>query len=553
MITLRPYQQQAVDAVYAYLREKDGNPLVVSPTGSGKSCLIAQIATDAVQRWDGRVLVLAHVQELLEQNADKIRRMAQDLNVGIYSAGLGIRDTLSNVICGGIQSCYRRAHEFGHFDLVIVDEAHCVPPDGEGMYRTLLASLKRTNPHLRLIGLTATPFRMSSGHLCGPESLFSEVCFEISVKELIAQGYLCPLITKAGIARVDTSGLHVRGGEYIAGEVEKLMDDHALIEAACKEIVEYTKERQSCLIFASGVQHGTHVAEMLKSLGQKVSTIFGDTLDFIREQTIADFRAGRLKYLVNVNVLTTGFDAPNIDCVAMLRPTLSPGLFYQCCGRGFRLHPNKQNCLVLDFGGNALRHGPVDALRIKVKSDSDGENAKAPAKECPECHTVMPAGCTQCPGCGYQFERSQTKHEATASDEGILSGQATNRKYRVLSVRYSVHIKRNAPPDAPRTMRVEYQIGYNAFRSEWICIEHSGYARLKAEKWWSRRSGEPVPSRVEEAVDLAEAGALTAPKAITVRHIAGEQYDRIVGYEFDQTSAPVSEPEYVPACDDIPF
>lgn len=548
---LRPYQQAAVDAAYAYLREHGDNPCIVLPTAAGKTHVISTICKDAVSKWNGRVLILAHVKELLEQAADKLQAVCPDVQIGIYSAGLGSRDTLAPVIIAGIQSAYRRVHEFGHFDFAIVDEAHLIPSDGDGMYRTLLTSLKKTNPALRIIGLTATPFRLTSGPICAPENILNAICYEISVRELIVQGYLCPLVTKAGVAKADTDGLHVRGGEYIAGEVESLMDDDSLIDAACREIIAHTQDRKSCLIFASGVQHGTHVAGKLESLGQRVATIFGDTLDFIREQTIADFKAGRLKYLVNVNVLTTGFDAPNIDCVAMLRPTLSPGLWYQTVGRGFRLHPDKQNCLILDFGGNALRHGPVDALRIKA-AGMPGES-EAPAKECPQCHSVIAAGYAACPDCGYEFPRNRTKHEASATDEGVLSGQVTDRQYRVLSVRYYIHYKKNAPPDAPRTMRVEYQIGFNAYRSEWICLEHSGFARQKAERWWARRSTVPVPATADEAVDLADGGALLSPTTITVRHVTGEQYDRIIAYEFDQTPPSSPDPDYVPAMGEVPF
>ena len=159
---LRPYQQEAVEAVYCHLRDRDDNPVVVCPTGSGKSVLIAQIANDAVARWNGRVLVLAHVQELLEQNADKIRRLCPDVKVGIYSAGLKKRDTEPPIICAGNQSVYRRACELDAFDLVIVDEAHLITTEGDGMYRQFLADAKMINPDLRMIGMTATPFRLKS-------------------------------------------------------------------------------------------------------------------------------------------------------------------------------------------------------------------------------------------------------------------------------------------------------------------------------------------------------------------------------------------------------
>jgi DNA repair protein RadD len=144
------------------------NPCVVIPTGGGKTPVIATICSDAVTRWDGRVLILAHVKELLEQAADKLDQICPDIHVGVYSAGLKRRDTTHAVIIAGIQSVYQKAEQLGHFDLVIVDEAHMIPMEGDGMYRRLLADMRRINPHLRVIGLTATPFRMASGPICVP-------------------------------------------------------------------------------------------------------------------------------------------------------------------------------------------------------------------------------------------------------------------------------------------------------------------------------------------------------------------------------------------------
>src|SRR5690606_5321356 len=217
-ITLRPYQAEAVEAVYDHLRRRDDNPCVVIPTAGGKTPVMATICRDAVQQWDGRVLILAHVKELLEQAVDKLHAMAPDLwhQIGIYSAGLGSRDTDHPIIVAGIQSVYRRATELDRFDLILIDEAHMLPPDGEGMYRTFLSEARIVNPNVRLIGLTATPYRMTTGMICGPENLLNHVCYEVGVRELIVQGYLCPLKTKAGRRKVDTSGLHLRGGEFIA-------------------------------------------------------------------------------------------------------------------------------------------------------------------------------------------------------------------------------------------------------------------------------------------------------------------------------------------------
>jgi len=539
MMELRPYQQEAVEALYEHLRRRDDNPCVVIPTAGGKTPVMATVCKDAVGRWEGRVLIVAHVKELLEQAVEKLHLVAPEMwhQIGVYSAGLKSRDTEHPVIVAGVQSIYRRAAELGRFDLVVIDEAHCIPPDGDGMYRTLIAGLKETNPALRIIGLTATPFRMTSGPICAPENVLNAVCYEIGVRELIVQGYLCPLVSKAGREKADTSDLHVRAGEYITSEVETLMDTDLLVESACREILDYTRDRKACLIFTSGVKHGAHVMETLRRMGAHAEAVFGETLDFQRDATLREFRAGRLKYLVNVNVLTTGFDAPNIDCVAMLRPTMSPGLYYQMVGRGFRLCEGKKDCLVLDFGGNVLRHGPVDAIRIENGKSS----GPAPAKECPQCRSLISSGYSVCPDCGYEFfkrdDERRARHAGTADSTGILSGDVTVETYPVQEVVYGVHVKRNAPPGAPRSMRVDYRIGFSRWQSEWVCFEHTGYARHKAELWWRRRSDLPVPGSAEDAVYLAERGALASTKSITVRHVSGEEFDRIVGYELGEKPA----------------
>jgi len=567
-ITLRPYQAEAIGAVYEHLRTRDDNPCVVIPTAGGKTPVMATICRDAVQKWDGRVLILAHVKELLEQAVDKLHAMAPDLwhQIGVYSAGLRSRDTDHSIIVAGIQSVYRRAAELDRFDLILIDEAHMIPPSGDGMYQQFLSDAKVVNPNVRLIGLTATPYRMTTGTICSPapDGLLNHVCYEVGVRELIVDGYLCPLKTRAGKRKADFAALHLRGGEFIAGEVEALMDDDSLVRSACAEIVSHTQDRNSVLIFAAGVQHALHVQRVLGEIGHECGFVCGDTLPFERTETLERFKAGGsegLKYLVNVNVLTTGFDAPNIDCVAMLRPTNSPGLYYQMVGRGFRLHPSKENCLVLDFGGNILRHGPVDALQIKDPNSGGGE---APAKECPQCNALIHAAYAVCPECGHEFPPpKREQHDRQASTAGIISGEVTETEYEVQDTYYSAHVKRDAPEGHPRTLRIDYRVGFNDHRSEWVCVEHplGSYARQKAEAWWRARSNDPCPTDADEAVELAEAGALAPVHAITVRHVSGEKYDRIVDYQFGDKPPAVTagdlagdEPDYVPIPDDeIPF
>jgi DNA repair protein RadD len=467
------------------------------------------------------------------------------------------------VLVAGIQSVYKRACELGPFDLALIDEAHLLSENDDSMYRRFLQELRLIAPHFRLCGLTATPYRLSSGLIYGSQRMFSDVCYDISIRDLISQGYLSPLVSKAGRAKVDTRELHVRGGEFVADEVERLVDQDGVVDAACREIIDYTRDRQACLIFAASVKHGQHIVRVLKDQHDvECGFITGLTPRDERDELLARFRGGTanslfpkppLKYLANVQVCAVGVDVPRIDTVAILRPTMSPGLLVQMVGRGFRLCPGKESCLVLDFGGNIERHGPID--QIKPVEKKPGNGSDAPAKECPECQSIVPAGVMTCPDCGYEFPPPERQsHEPTASEAGVLSDQTTtDTEYEVLDTYYGVHTKRGASEDAPKSMRVDYQVGLNLWIPEWVCFEHDGFARSKAEQWWRRRSPDPVPDTAERAVEIAEGGGVCTTKKITVRSKHGERFDRIVRYVLGPMpeAVPITPTEY--AEDEIPF
>lgn len=337
------------------------------------------------------------------------------------------------------------------------------------------------------------------------------------------------MISKGGKKKLDTSNLHIRAGEFMSNEVEDLMDTDELVISACQDIVGNTQDRKSVLIFSASVMHGSHIQATLKKMmpSEKVESVFGITSDEDRARIIKEFKAGEIKYLINMGVFTMGFNAPIIDCIAMVRPTASAGLYYQMVGRGFRINPLKEDCLVLDFGGNIVRHGPVDDIQVKKPTDGTGE---APAKECPNCHTIVAAAYAICPGCGYEFPDKKQKHDAEASTASIIS-EVKNESYRVDETNYSIHKKYGAMNGAPTTMRVDYSVGWYQQKSEWICFDHTGYARQKAVSWWRLRSESMIPESTEMAVFLAQEGALAETKYITVRTARGEKYDRIVDHE----------------------
>lgn len=391
MLKLRPYQQEAIDAIYAYFGKHTGNPLIVIPTAGGKSLVMAAFSEGVLKTWpDQRILIVTHVRELIAQNHAEMLGLWPEAPAGVYSAGLGRREADARILFAGIQSVHRKAVEIGHCDLVLIDEAHLIPVSSATMYRRFIDELMAINPKLKVIGFTATPYRLDSGMLHeGDAALFTDLAFEVSVRELIDRGYLCPLVSKQPKTRLDVGGVGSRGGEFIASELQAAVDKEAITRAAVSEVIAYGAERKSWLAFCSGVEHARHVAEEFRGRGITCSTIFGDTPKDERDKIIAAFKRGEIRALASMGVLTTGFNAPGVDLIAMLRPTKSAGLYVQMAGRGTRLAPGKANCLVLDFAGNVSRHGPIDLVEPRRPGGAGG--GEAPTKVCPECESIFPS------------------------------------------------------------------------------------------------------------------------------------------------------------------
>lgn len=537
---LRPYQERAVDAVFDYFAKADGHPLIEAPTGAGKSLIIAEVVQRALATYPlTRVMMLTHVKELVEQNHDKLVALWREgvPPVGVYSAGLKRRDIEDAIIFGGVQSVYRCAADFGYRDFVIVDEAHRIPKDGMGMYRRTIDALREANPKLKVIGFTATPYRLDGGYLHeGKDRLFTDVAFSIPVGQLVAEGHLSRVVAREPEGgQIDTEGVATRGADFVQAELEAAAL-RCNVSAAVDEMVKLGTERgcKSWLVFACGVDHATKIAGLLQAEhGVEAAVVTGETKSAERERILDDFKAGRLRCLVNVNVLTTGFDAPSVDLLAMMRPTQSTSLYVQIVGRGTRTAPGKEKCLVLDYGGNVRRHGPIDAVVPKKK----GKGGTAPMKECPVCGCLQATAKRECEDCGYAFpfEEREAKHEAKADTAAVMSfgpppvdDWDEDREVVVHRVLFERHEKEGKPP----SMRVTYLLASGSV-SEWWCFEHGGFATKKAHESWLAFGGIEgmVPESTDEAIQMARNGLLTLPSRVTLQ--ADGKYDRVVGRCFD--------------------
>jgi len=476
-VTLRDYQQRAIDEVYQYFLDgNDGNPCIVMPTGSGKSHVIAAFCQDVLTRWPHqRILMLTHVKELIEQNAEKMRQHWHHAPLGIYSAGIGKRELGWPITFAGIQSVDRRAAELGHIDIILIDEAHLVNHRNQGRYRKLINDLSKINPALRVIGLTATPYRLGHGLITDAPALFDAILEPVDIIELITRGYLAPLKSKLTDAHLDTTGVTIRAGDYAKGELERAVNTVENNTTTVDEVIRLAGDRRAWLFFCAGVHHAQDVADELRSKDIPAACVTGDTPKAERERLLAEFKAGKLRALTNANVLTTGFDYPDIDLIAMLRPTQSPVLYVQMAGRGMRLKSHTDHCLVLDFAGNIMRHGPITHVQPPSKAgDGDGE---APAKACPECREIVHASIRVCPSCGYEFPKIERQDQARSNADimGMEPEEAPVDRWE-----WDVYTSRNS---GKTMLRCRYYCGlWHPVVAEYVTLTHDGYAGQKALK-----------------------------------------------------------------------
>lgn len=384
--TLRPYQHEAVDATLSHFRRSDASAVLVLPTGAGKSLVIAELGRLA----RGPVLVVTHVQELVEQNAAKYAALG--LQPGIFSAGLKRRDTGQQVTFASIQSLSANLELFkGEFSLLIIDECHRVSDQDDSQYQKLISHLQQMNPGLKLLGLTATPYRLGYGWIyryhyrgfvrAAEPRIFSHCIYELPISTLIRQGFLTqPSSINAATAYYDFSSLQPdSAGRYNEREVNQLLDRYPRVtEAICEQLVELAAARRGVMIFAASVRHAREISGYLPA-GQ-AALVTGETDSQTRAELIEQFKAQRLKFLVNVSVLTTGFDAPQVDLIAILRPTQSVSLFQQMAGRGLRLFPGKEDCLIIDYAANG-----IDLYYPEVGSPKPASDTEPVQVFCPDC------------------------------------------------------------------------------------------------------------------------------------------------------------------------
>lgn len=568
----RWYQSEGVQAFVDYfLSGAKGHPLGVFPTGTGKSVIIAKLIRALMTLWPSvRCMMITHDMRLIEQNAAKFRTIWPECPLGIYSAGLGGRDIHLPVIFGGVKSIALEiqralAGQFSHFgwrDFIFVDEAHLISQKEDSDYQYIIRELLKINPNLRIIGFTATPYRMRQG-MVTDGGMFTDIVYDISgvdeFNRLIDEGFLSTIISRPPKNQMDDSKLIIRSGEYTEGSQELAMSEEVLYKACC-EFVETGNayNRWSWLSFAPSIKRSELINEILTSLGVDSTVVHsqvkgkGISKDKEIANRIEEFKRGYYRSIVNKDMLTTGFDHPCIDLIGQFRKTRSPGLHVQMMGRGTRpydpMNPGdvdatffvnrKDYCIAMDFARNVEILGPINDPVIPRKPGEQG--GEAPVRICPEnkqdikgrfgCGTQNHSSAQSCIFCGYIFPAKKEEPMRVSHDDVFVAPRKEDAPkskieyWNVSQVFYSPHNKAGSPP----SIKVIYACSNGKQLNDFVCLEHVGFPGRKAREWWRERYQGDVPLTTREA--LAKVSELRKPASLRVE--TAKKYPEILSVEW---------------------
>jgi DNA repair protein RadD len=555
----RYYQFESVDAVFDYWSEEPGHPLIEMAGGSGKSGTMSMLIQRLLDGWpDMRVLSCVHVEELVEGNFKEFIGMNPFAPAGIYAASLGRRDRKAQVIFAQLQTVWDKAIEIGHVDVMLIDEVHLVPNDGNTMYRKLIAALLLINPDMKIVGYSATLFRLDFGRLDeGDDRLFDKTVYSYPLAKGIEDGYLTRLTSKPCDFSYDMKGVRRLGGDFKKSDLAKATDKEELTRAAVAEMMAtaHAENRTTAIIFCNGIEHATHVRDEIRMYGKTCEVLSGKTPKGERRKIIADLKAGRLWGCTNDNVLSTGTNIPRVDLVVDMAPTESTNRYVQRAVRGTRVvwppgfDPEKSdaegrkaaiargpkpNCRYMNFAGNIERHGPVDCVTPKKPGSGTGE---PPIKLCMQCEEICAAGARVCPNCGSEFVfEEKPKFTARPTDVAILATVAEEDWRKVSSRTFLNHPGKQGKPDSVKAV---YLTGYTVI-NEWICPAHSGFAKTKADRYWISHSGlRPMP---KSPLEWLQRQAELKPTA-EISVVPHEKYWNIKEYRVGAVAANDNAPE----------
>jgi DNA repair protein RadD len=515
---LRPYQNEALCVLLDRLKRKR-EALLQAATGAGKTIMFAELIRLHMNSFPGmRIGILAHREELIAQAAEKLLKVwpAGAGDVGLACASMGAERLGRAVTVCSVQTLASRELP-SPFDLLVIDECHHIPSvETGGQYHEIIERSMRLNPALRVLGVTATPFRLGHGYIYGDErkpghtNFFTDLDYSITLNDLIAQGYLCPWRAKEPVsisgelARVKTSM-----GEYSLRGLSELLSKQVHIKSAVDAYERYGEGRERAIVFAVTIEHAKLLAEAFRGAGHKAAALHSGLGNDERRAILGMFERGELRFVVNVGILTEGWDSPRLDLIMMCRPTKSAGLFVQMVGRGTRAAEGKKDLLVLDLAGNFAAHGDPSAPRVWTPKGAQGD---PPLKPCPECAELVFLAAMACPECGHEFPKPR-REEPEKSPElverakeppkpvTVIRKPAHDGPYKVVGYVFREHVSKRG--NLMAVMEVTLQSCESSVTLQvYLDFEGQGsaYGQKKARAIWQRFGKGKPPATVREAI-----------------------------------------------------
>lgn len=562
-IELRPYQIRTLDHAWEALQVQL-NVLISAPCAAGKTILFSKIVQRLLRENPAfRCLILTDREILVTQSRDKLASVAPELSadIGIVCSSVATDKELhKRVTIASRQTLINHLDRFEPVQLAIVDECHLMAVPNEqkelpDQFAVIVARLREYNPRMRLVGCTASPYRLGTGYIYGSNNregscpYFDQVDAEITTKELLAEGFIAPLVgrVKTGDNFInDLQGVAITGGEYNLGQLSSLMCKEVHVQSCIDAWKEYASDRKKTLVFCTTIKHAETVAEAFTSQGIPAYAIHSKLSPVEESARMAALATGSAKVFTSVAKLTTGMDVVDLDCGIMARPTKSTALYKQMVGRFQRLAPEKDDALILDLVGCTKEFG-TDMDNLKVQIPRGSGEGDAPYKICPGenadgtvCGQSVHASLMYCPFCGFAFPRTEEIDAKLGKLEKVtFNKQPEPEAYYVQSVKYDIHESRNS---GKYLIKVTYSCGPFSTLYEYVCLPdfYSGYAVEKARQWWDDRSEEPFPDSVEEFMFLAE--ELLTPSVVWV--VREGKFDRVTRCDFAETDfATIEEQE----------
>lgn len=530
---LRDYQKQALECSSSALIKDKINPLIVAATGTGKSLMIASLIDRMTSMWPKlRVICLASSMELISQNYDKFQLISnKKYRSGIVCSKLNRRDTDKDIIFGSIKSVLNRIYEIGTRHLIIIDEAHLIPFKKNSEYRKAISFFKSKFDRVKFVGYTATPYREKEGYIIGHEnSIFDDIVFEYNIGDAIKNGYLCPVTNFSSKDSLDMLNVKIVNNDYCLSQSDRMISK--ALNIITPELISLIKSRTSTIIFVPQKNSCNLLSKILTENSISNHTITSDT-GYERSLYIDRFKKGQTKVLININCLTTGFDAPNVDLIIILRPTKSKVNYVQMVGRGTRLFPNKKNCLIGDFTGTIKRLGSIDKLNFKNKKEKRVKGENTITKICinEQCLSVLHPSVRICPCCGREQPLKTNINNESEQEVTILSTEIPKIRKRTYHVDY-MNTYLHTSTKKNKSLKLEFIVKE---RKESIYIylcfsSHHKYIKTLSETIWKLMHGnEPIPINSTEAYNRS----IELKKPITIDVFKENRFHKLLGITYE--------------------